>query len=551
MVRWLFDLDDLRGWAQHEDEDVRRWAVSHWLLHHPDQHLEELALRLNDPDEELQRDVALHLAETGQDRWAIVMIKGMELMQGRQRVSMIEALGQLRHPMAVPVLASALRGASGGLELVALMHALGRFRVEGAWSALMPLFDLLREENSFSAALARIILGMSRRSDVGPMVKRWRHWDGKAGVVGSAFYDWLAVHDRIAAYSERVLDAGPKAVIEAAETIVGEQPELRAAIPTLEAAAQQGNVALLNGIYSELVRILQGRGENFVQWFSEHLGLPMHDYRALVVGAEALVDELRREEPAAGREAVEVGLAMAALITVAARQHEEKLLSEAEDPGPLALSFVLDSRRGMCKQTKEAVVLLGEEALPVLQQALESPYAHVLFRATSLLEDIGLENPQLASRCAWLIAEALSATQDANVHERMGSALIRLGPDCLPAVISQLQAEQPHSEIYRVLGSFPTEEVWEALEQRLDLTPTSLDIELAQAMVNLGDARAMTRLQPFWQPGEVELAAMLRGLALVNDIYPKDFELWIKDLDQELGREAMMYHAMQGEPAES
>ncbi len=550
MDGWLFSLDDLRAWAQHEEADVRRWAVSHWIHLFPEGHLEELALRLMDEDLEIQRDVALHLAATEEDRWAPVLLKGFELTEDRARVTMIEALGLLKHPMVVPTLVSALRQASGGVELLALVHALGRYHTEDAWAALAPLLELLDDENAFSATLMRILLSFGRRQDMPLLVEVWRGWGGTDNVVGQAWFDWLGVDEDVRDFLIGVADIGPRAVLQGLSDIWGGVKWPEGLLDRLQAAFEKnGSAGLIAACHDELVRHVMDRQLPLPTWMEDLSTQPEDDYRALIVGAEGMLDALRRAAPAPGRGASEGGLALAGLALCLWRPLDEEVLRDAEDPVEAAIGLLNAPRRGISEEVRDVLVSAPADALPGLAASARGGHPHSVYRVARLAHTLIERDPSVAAELASALVDSLFQDLPEAVVDEVVESIVGIGRPAVEPLVHALQTQPPHDAVFEAMGQLPVRATGDAIIRFMEQTPNTLDMRAAESLTNLGRVEVIDLLEPFWQPGRPSIAAMLRGVSLLQGVRPDEFDDWCDDLDLESG--AMPFANMGQDPAES
>jgi hypothetical protein len=513
-MSWSLSLDDLRAWSQDADPAVRRWAVDRWMALYPTRDIEQLAVHLMDDDLELQRDVALFLAGTGDAKWFAVLAKGHEVTKGRSRTTMVEALGLLGHSAAVPLLQASLRSARQGLDLVAAIHALGRFRVEGAWAALAPLVDLLQADDVMSATLFRLLLGMGRRGDVPRLLERWREWQlPEPSQVQRAWASWLGVSE------DELAEVGALSPGEAL-------PDL-----ALDGDAK----AQIRQMHRHVAELLHGRSDDLQGWLSEQVGTPSEDYRALALGAEALLATMAAVPPREERAAVELALATLAVRSVARRQDEARAL--ATDPGLLA----------------PLVHAAGTLPIAAKLQLTEDPAAH----EAAVLDLLDNGTPTLVAAVAEVVAKhplaslapalaaALRRTESSAVADKLVAALRAIGPESVDALMPHLPGSP--ATIVRALGELPTEASIEVLAGRAVLH-THVDLVVAEALTNTGHPRALEALAPAWRPGMVPLSAMLTALATLHDSPHPDRTRWLHDLQRADGARAV---AMSGAMPES
>lgn len=545
----LYGMDDLRAWANHPDANVRRWAVGKWIDQHPRTDLVGMARLLLDPDPELRHEVARHLARSGEQRWGSVLIKAMELSRGRTRLRLVEALGEMGHAPAVPHLMPLLKQARDGASLVTIVRALGRIRDEASSRALHPLLDHIRADDAFSGVLVRSVLALGRRDDVAMLVDRWRGWpDSDTASIDRSFMDWLGV-DELLVERMRRLRQGPAVVLALCERdgTWAAPPEIATA---LAQAWRAGPTQLLRAAHRVCVQLLVQRGDDLRGWVLDRtLGAPDADYRALAVGAEALLGALAAEEPDDDRAPREARLALAVLITLASREHEARTLAGAADPVAEAWRLFRAPRAVVAPEVEALLLAQRQRAVAPLADLLTSDEADpVVERACRLAGRLVLSG----ARC-----EALTRPLLALVIERSGSeladaaadALVLIGPAVIPETAAALD-ELPADELLDVLARIPIEASFDAIAGSL-LRGVVLDLRVAEALVDLGDVRAIDLLAPAWSPGSPQLAAMLEAVASLHSVEHPDREGWQQDLERQAGEDAFTDAALSQTPAES
>ncbi len=543
MTRWLHDLDALKAWVHDPDAGVRRWAAGRWMAIYPHTDLEHLAPRLMDADPELQCDVAICLARSGEPRWAPVLLKGLELMEGRGRLGMIEALGVLGHPSAVPALVEVFREAGDGEELVAAVRALGRFRVQGAWTALTPLLDLLTEDDAFSATLIHLLLDMGRRGDVAGLLERWRRYarSETPGIAG-AWLSWLGLSEGHVEELMGVVQCGPEAVLGRVASL----DDLEGVAPGLDAAFAEGPRTAVRALYRALTTLLSARRDDPGRWLDEDLDVPARDYRALVVGAEALLAAMASVPPVAN-EPEELAVALGAYLAVLRRRDERAALA-GDDPIRAAVDAV--SRGcGHVPATAESVLLqAGSAGVEALLDLVDHTMDVDVVRATARLL-ARLPASRGAARAGPVLARRLLEERPTEVLDELIGATVAVGGAAVRGLVAALGPTPPEA-LLRALGELPTEESFSALTAVL-VHDGAVDLAVAEALTNLGDVRAIDLLSAVWRPGMTPLTAMLEALCTLHDHEHPRRDEWRQELQLREGRAAFTGAALAREPAES
>lgn len=535
-MTWLFPLDAFRAWAQDPDPAIRRWAVGRWMALYPNRDIELLAVHLMDDDLELQRDVALFLANTHDARWLPVLMKGHEVTTGRSRVSMVEALGVLGHSAAVPVLQAALRSARGGLELVAAIHALGRYRMSGAWQALAPIIELVQADDAMAGTLFRLLLDMGRRGDVARLMERWRQWEVAApSQVQQAWASWLGVS---AAELQTLSD--PSATPDALLAALGASLTAEEAAGLNDAWGDPKQACRL--LHRMASARLSARRDNLQQWLGEDLDVPRRDYRALALGSEALLASMAAVPPREDRRDLELPLALAALLVLDRRCDEARAL--VEDPSPTCAARLVQAAGAVPHPVEAVWVEDWETHGPWMLELLATTDRPELIIHLSGL--VATHAEAMPAHAGSVVADALVRFEEPELVEPLLEAARALGEAAVPALILQLADASPLGAV-RALGELPTERSFQALASRAVLH-THVDLAVAEALTNIGDARGIDILAPAWRPGMIPVAAMLTALANLHDSPHPNREAWRQDLDRTEAAAAM---AMSGTVPES
>lgn len=544
---WLRDEEELVRLTRHPDPDVRRWAADRWMALYPDHAHDRLAPLITDDDDEIRRDVALFLARSGDDKWRSVFRKGLELTSGPARVPMIEALGVLRDVEAVPALASMVRGARSGEELVALVQALGRFRVEGSWTALSGLLDLVDEENVLGATLVGILLGMGRRDDVPRMVARWRSWPAsEAPHVLRAWLGWMDVDGPTRKALAALAEGKPSEVVAA----LGETDLDEDTLAALDAAWADSPRAFHGAVHGALLELLQERGDAVSAWSDAPLGSPTEDYRALVIGVDALLGSLRSQAGPVEHAHQEGLLALAALLAVTRREAEVDHLAAAEDPIAVAWALFSADREHISPAVDAVLEQLGDaaaEPLLAIATRIDSSWARV--RAARRLEPIAQRSPGVLSAAVPALLVAARGAEWTTHAEALEHLICAIGHGAVPHLVQELRSGDADDVVVALLGELPSETSFRALTALAESTGVTSGIGVA--LTNLGDPRSIDLMAGAWDPGDARLAAMLDALCRLNDTIHPDREDWKRTLAQDRGRRALTQAALSQEPAES
>jgi hypothetical protein len=531
MYPWLHSLDTLRAHATHDDANVRRWAVSTWIALYPDGDLVGLARMLLDPDPEVRHDVAQHLASTRDQRWTPVLLKALELAEEGDKRTFVEALGVLADPRAVPALSSLLRRVRSGRDLVALVDALSAHRVEGSWRALAPLLELLSADDVFSANLVGRILALGRRADVADLVARWRTWDDRTpSPVAGAIAEWLGAEADLVRAAARLPDWGVRQVLHRLSRL---DPRVRPpaeVVDVLERAEATGPTALLRALHGALVGLITQRRDRVDAWVHEVLGPPAEDYRALVVGAEALLAALAAVPPAPGREEVETALALAAWLSVLVGVDAQRELKGARDRHLTARELFLAPRSVVSPATTAALASKPDKAVSWLAELLTTDAPDLVkIRAARLLADLGKGRPERLTPWLDRLTELPGQRLDPALFDAVVQVLRVAGPVAAESLAAHLD-EEASDEVIEALGKLPCEVSFQALAHAWT-TAVRLDLRVAEALTDLGDPRAVEVLAPGWMPGLVPLAAMLDALCTLHDLAPPQRAAWRAELE--------------------
>lgn len=556
----LCDLDALRRWSDHEDPGVRLWALSYWAERHPRTDLIAFARHLLDPDDDVQREVALHLGRMQDPRWAPVLTRALELESGRRRLAVIEALGLLGHGSAVAHLAPLLRGASDGAVLVASVRALGQIPGTPSWNALFPLLNRMQADDAFSAVLVRSVLGLGRAQDIGQIVARWRTWPPSASAgVDRAILDWLGGDKALARRASRLFSHGPRAVL----ALAGGRGLCLGADERLETALAAGAKAFLREAHAVAVDTLRARRDDLSAWMGAPRGTAAEDYRTLAIGVDGLLGALaggRSGDDAPGsldaldgddRALTEVKLAFGALIALATREDEVRSLARAKDPvAELWRQFGADRAAVSPGLTSRLVELRGAAVAPLAALLGSDAADAALARAAGLVRPLLVEGVGCDALIGALVDLLVSRAQSP-VAQAAADALVAIGPRAVPALADALlAAHEAGDELIAAVGRIPTESAWQALSQRLE-ADVLVDARVAAAMADLGDPRAIDALAPIWSPGLPLLGALLDRLCRMHGVTHEDQPQWADDVADDETGEAVRAIAEAAVPAES
>lgn len=531
MDHWLHSIDSLRAHATHADPNVRRWAVSAWTALYPDADLVGLARLLLDPDPEIRDDVAQHLAATHDPRWTPVLLKALELAEPDHKRTFVTALGTLADPRAVPALASLLRQVRSGRDLVALIDALSAHKVEGSWKALAPLLELATADDVFAANLVGRMLALGRRADVADLTARWRSWEpGERSPVASAIAHWLGAEPDHVSLAARLPSWGVRKVLR---HLARTDPRLQLTddvLDVLERAEATSPFAFLRALQGSLVATLTLRRDRIERWVHETLGPPAADYRALVVGAEALVAALAAVAPEPERAAAETSLALVAWLTVLVGVDVERALKEGRQRSQRARELFLAPREVVSPRIGEVLLKDAARSAPWLADLLGSDAPEpVKIRAADLLTRIGRQHPEHLAPHVGALADALVEHNEPELTQALGRALRAAGPVAARGLAPHLH-DEASDELIEALGKLPCEDSFQALAAAWTHA-VRLDLRVAEALTDLGDPRAIALLSPGWVPGLVPLAAMLDALCALHDLHPPERAAWRSELD--------------------
>jgi hypothetical protein len=529
-MRWIHDLDALRALSRHDDPNVRRWAVSRWMARHPRTDLVGLGRLLLDPDPELRRDVALHLARSGEDRWAAVLLKAFELAPPGERTAAIEALGVRGHASAVPLLADALRSPRDPTELVALVRALGHHRTDGAWRALTGLLDRLHTDDVFAAAVSGSLLALGRRDDIPDLVRRWRGWDpprGRARPFVDAVTAWLGADPDILDRTSRLGALPLDAVLTlcARDRATGLPPAVTEAL-----VAVWDDATFLRAVHRAVVQLLTARRDDVRAWMdASDLGAPAVDYRSLAIAVEALTGALAAVPSPEGHD--ERRLALVALLTLAGAEHAARSLRAATDPVATAWRLFRAPRPAVAPEVEGTLLLQRSRALPGLAELLASdaPDA-VVVRAAQLVDRLHVAGVD-ASGLADVLTDVVLQRAGTPPAEAAADALVALGAAAVPPLTAALAAaDDPPDELLSALGRLDCEDTVRALVDHLSASVV-LDLRVATALADTGALDALDALAPAWSAGHPALAAMLEGLASMHTVDHPQRDGWRRDLE--------------------
>ena len=399
-TRPLLDLDALRRFAIHPDPDVRRWAVGRWIERYPRTDLVGLARGLVDEDDELYRDVAMHLARSGQPRWLPVLTRALELADGRRRAVILAALGALGQAGATDHIAPLLRRPEDGPTLIAAVQALGALRCEDARRALLDLVGKLRSDDAFSAMAVRGLVLQGHHADLGVIIRSWRGWSrSRSSAVERALLDAMGVDVITWRRVSQLAAQGPAAVLG----LVQAEPGLPAsAIAGLEEAWAAGDPAGFHAAaHAAAVATLVARRDDLQAWMRRAGGEPAEDYRALARTVEGLLGALRVGPVDEEHADAELRLAMGALVALAGREDDAGALRRAADVEAELWRLFRARRTGTASEVRAGIEALGRRAAPPLAEVLVSDLPDVVIRrATRVvrsLAEVGVEVSACAS----------------------------------------------------------------------------------------------------------------------------------------------------------
>jgi hypothetical protein len=518
---WIHDLDALRALSRHDDPNVRRWAVARWTTRYPRTDLVGLARLLLDPDAEVRQDVALHLARSGEDRWAAVLLKAFELAGPGERAPLIEALGVQGHASAVPALADALRATRDPNELVALVRALGHHPTDGAWRALTGLLDRLHADDIFSAAVAGSILRLGRRDDVPDLIRRWRSWDDPRGrprdsAFAAAVTAWLGADPDLVDRCAR-LDPSP---LDEVLALCG--VDLPPAITSSLVTAESG-LPFHRALHRAVIQLLTARRDDIRAWMgAPDLGRAAVDYRALAIAVEALTGALAARPPSDDRAAAERRLGLVGLLTLAGAERAAR--PEA------AWRLFRSPRPEVPAAVEEALLNLRGRAVPGLAELLASDAPDtVLVRAARFVARLRVAGVDV-SGLAGVLTDLVVGRAGAPPAEAAADALVAIGPAAVPTLAEALAAaDDPPDELLSALGRLDCPASVAALITHLQ-AGVILDLRVATALVDTGAPEAIDVLAPAWTAGHEALAAMLEGVASMHSLDHPQRDAWRRDL---------------------
>lgn len=219
MSQLIWDLEELVGFTQSDEPEVRYWAVDRLVRHFPGESCDAISEFLLDDHEATPSVVARHLGEHGSTAHHAILVRGFRLLRGLTPGFCLQALARLGHPGVVGLAADALkRGDMTEPALAIIVESLAELGTDEARGLIREYLarkvELLAEPAALRGALKIVEAG-----EIPELITRFLtalQWRGthRAGEGFRTLMDGLRIDD--AAWCFRT---GPSGHIELRKTV--------------------------------------------------------------------------------------------------------------------------------------------------------------------------------------------------------------------------------------------------------------------------------------------------------------------------------------------
>lgn len=530
----LWQYEDYVRFTQHENPEVRRWALKR-LEKYGLRAKEIMAALIEDEHAFVRTTATRFLGQFGSAEDGPRLLEAFQASRGNPAGHYAAALGNLHYTPALPALLERLRHQPHAEELLGLAGALAQLGGPEAHAALRSLVEGASENNWVTGALVGNLLQMGEARDIPFVVARYfalplppqgnrmldafqqatntdrladafRSCDGRLDRMLEEAEEWgLRVRDRLS----------PTFVEALASRSSGRDYEDLVQMIHLEALRwrHQRGLAPQREIHPELTALPSYQR---LAWTR----LLFIDAFAEAVGRLSRRDRRRRQR----RGGPEVEFLFAALVRLADTPDYEARLNAAEDRTAALLEVLAEDREEVPDELVAEVKALGPAAVPAMQKILEGdPESWAALRAAEVIGAVAQTRPEACVPAIPALMNGLRDEAGDLVKEQCVAALQRIGEPVLDEAARVLAEGDSSQKLYlmSVLEEIPVERSVDLLLEHYDALLEEWGEAVVEALKSLGSARAIEILRPDALRGE---AVFEEAFLLLCDLHGLDLE---------------------------
>ncbi|MFN2226476.1 MAG: HEAT repeat domain-containing protein [Anaerolineae bacterium] len=545
----FWTLEEYRRYLDHQDAELRDWAMERIKEQYPERLAESVAPLLADPDALNVWRAAEAVAETGDLRYEGDLLAALPTEPGFLRYKLLPNLGQVRSPTMLPRLMAGLDASRAdsprsdeGHEAQALIEALGHYPDAEARAALWRFVERHPYVDDLSYSAFEGLLRFAGPDDVDALAHR------HAQLTPGLGHSWLRISilfarqvglETPADEAAATLDEGPNQTLAEIEDWLAQWlPWPRRLLADLHTVARNHYRDALPLVAAELRRLAAERGEDLDAWQAAWArGEGRGSYRWRAAYSSRLVEALAQAPP--GHRLLHrraVGLALALLAQRYVDEDDEAALAAAAKRGDKAhratLFQILGSpRMNVLPDVVERVVALGPEAMSELLPILDEGSFWAIVRAVKAVEGLARAHPGAADEAIPYVLALIERDQSDYLLEPAADALRAIGPAMVAPAAAGLGQGDWTYDIYvqGAIARVPIEASVDAILQSAEGEFSEMEIT---HLAELGHPRGFDFLYDNYDPDVPEMTRSIYILGVLTGYQGPEMAEWRREVQE-------------------
>ncbi len=540
MEELLWTFEDIKGFANHPDAPVRRWALDRLIRHYPKQAGDVVITLIDDQGMFIADKAITFLGKTGEaDKYGPVLLECLSNAEGNKFGHLVSTLTQLKYQPAIPVLLKYAtqtdKSSMSFVEFRSLLEPLGKF---GSDKVRQTLWTLLKQEpptlkpidkekfsllTMFEAdfephfALVPIIDALLRAAlpeDIPRLIAYYRTlpFDDRDLTSYGIYRHPLSIFaesvgaGRLVSKMENQIDEGLAKMLADAEGWLNADLYLsEACFDKLEAAVGRLFLDVLNIVLQEAQRIVEARNDDLDGWQAAwEAGEGPVGYRQRTLYTMLILQALAAQpKTTLTRRKQEGVLALALLAQLSVDVDDQARIDQAEDKTEALLAILTETREQVLPDIIERVVVLGPDIVPRLIDLLnpwEGDWNAI--RIARTIERMARAYPGSCNAAVPKLIDSIYREQGDYMDEAVTDALRAIGPPAVEQINDTLRKTKDSSqEIYLsgVLGEIPVESATQVIVAKVESGEPVGEMEFG-TLSDIGSASAIEPLYQLWEP---------------------------------------------------